>query len=476
MFKKIIAVLLAVLMITGLVGCGGEKPKDENKGNDKPKTSDTTDAPVETDEPEPTVDPHDVGEKLAEFNPTGTVEETVLFDNEISKITLKSLEYTDYEAIFNLSIENKTDGELDYSCGSVGYCVNSVNGYMVSDGFMNCQVPANTTRDESFNMSFYSLKQYGIFEIADFEIGFSITDEEYNRTYTGPLAVKTSIADGYDYSKHSFANTAATQAAQNTYHYNIDYFAADELYNEGGIRLVTEVLYTNDENEQYLMLEFENNSDIAATISISQLTVNGLLINDSSCAVETPNPGKRTIIKVDTRDMLADPACASALNAARMNTVSFSVEAYDENYNTIADGKTVSMKTSDDTASFDSTGTEVFNSDGISITAKPAIDPISEYRSDIIVALLLKNNSGEQISVEYISDTLKINGIACDSTIYPNDTPNGTTSVFFVEIDESFLKENSLSAASQISSVEFELKISDSDGSVISEPMISIQF
>ena len=46
MFKKIIAVLLAVLMITGLVGCGGEKPKDENKGNDKPKTSDTTDAPV----------------------------------------------------------------------------------------------------------------------------------------------------------------------------------------------------------------------------------------------------------------------------------------------------------------------------------------------------------------------------------------------------------------------------------------------
>ena len=45
MFKKIIAVLLAVLMITGLVGCGGEKPKDENKGNDKPKTSDTTDAP-----------------------------------------------------------------------------------------------------------------------------------------------------------------------------------------------------------------------------------------------------------------------------------------------------------------------------------------------------------------------------------------------------------------------------------------------
>ena len=136
MFKKIIAVLLAVLMITGLVGCGGEKPKDENKGNDKPKTSDTTDAPVETDEPEPTVDPHDVGEKLAEFNPTGTVEETVLFDNEISKITLKSLEYTDYEAIFNLSIENKTDGELDYSCGSVGYCVNSVNGYMVSEGFI----------------------------------------------------------------------------------------------------------------------------------------------------------------------------------------------------------------------------------------------------------------------------------------------------------------------------------------------------
>ena len=55
-----------------------------------------------------------------------------------------------------------------------------------------------------------------------------------------------------------------------------------------------------------------------------------------------------------------------------------------------------------------------FNSDGISITAKPAIDPISEYHSDIIVALLLKNNSGEQISVEYIRDTLKINGIACE--------------------------------------------------------------
>ena len=53
MFKKIIAVLLAVLMITGLVGCGGEKPKDETRATINPKQAIPLMRPLKPTNPNP---------------------------------------------------------------------------------------------------------------------------------------------------------------------------------------------------------------------------------------------------------------------------------------------------------------------------------------------------------------------------------------------------------------------------------------
>ena len=101
---------------------------------------------------------------------------------------------------------------------------------MVSDGYLSCDVENGKKANETISFSYDGLLFYGIDEIADMEIGFAISDEDYNDTYSGPRQVKTSAFDTHDYRKDHYQETIASSAAMSAYDYDMTCFSQDPLY------------------------------------------------------------------------------------------------------------------------------------------------------------------------------------------------------------------------------------------------------
>lgn len=58
------------------------------------------------------------------------------------------------------------------------------------------------------------------------EIGISMTDGDYNTTYSSPRHLKTSAFEAHDYSTDHYQETISSKAAVNTYVHEIGYFFA----------------------------------------------------------------------------------------------------------------------------------------------------------------------------------------------------------------------------------------------------------
>ena len=191
MKKNILSCLLAIGVLVSLAACGGPAVSGGDAGSSTPESG--------LSQSTPTGAQGQPDETLSLFNVNATLAETVLVDEGGVKITATGLTYTAYSADLGLTIENNSGKDLSFVSGSLGYSCNSVNGYMVDEGYLNCDVANGKKANDVIRFSYEALMAYGIQEIADMEIGFSITDDEYNSTYSGPRALRTSAADTHDY-------------------------------------------------------------------------------------------------------------------------------------------------------------------------------------------------------------------------------------------------------------------------------------
>lgn len=223
--RKIISLMLALLLVLSLAACGST---NESGGTDTPTSTPATDSQPETDsgndDPQIEVEPH-------EFKKTATIEETVLVDESGVKITAKELTYGNYAAELTLVIENNSDKDLSFIANSIGYSCNSINGYMVPEGYLNCDVAAGKKANDTISIGYDTLMLYGIYEIADIEIGFDISDDDYNHTYTGPRTIQTTAAEDYDYETPCYRESIASKESQAQYDYSVPYFSSDVMDN-----------------------------------------------------------------------------------------------------------------------------------------------------------------------------------------------------------------------------------------------------
>lgn len=265
--KKILASLLLLTIMVSLVGCGG-----------------TT--------------------VLEEFNTEATIEENVLYDENDIKITAKELTYDTFSAKLSVTVENNSDKELSYSCGSSGYHVNSINGYMVDDGYVNGDIAAGQSVTEEIPFKFSSMNVYGITEIADIEIGFSFCDDNYNYIYTDPLQVKTSIADSYDYSENRYRKIIDNGAFENKFNCKVNYFSEESFYNNYDINITSAAVMTNKDGEVVLLLEVENNSSGQVFISTKEISLNNNLVYESLWSSDNINPNKKYVMHIVLSDLI----------------------------------------------------------------------------------------------------------------------------------------------------------------------------
>lgn len=283
--KKILLVLLSVMLALPFAACGKLSA---------PKTSETK-IKVEKND----------GKLMSKFDKSATIEKAVIYDENGIKITADKLTYTDYSAELKLLFENNTESSLSFVSGSSGYHVNSVNGYMVDDGYIYCDVDAGQTAEDKISLDFKSLNVFGITGIADIEIGFDITDDDYNSVETGPLQIKTTLANSYDYSENTYCKVIENGSFEKKFNCKINSFSKETLYDEDNIKITSAAVMTNKDNETIIALEAENNSDSEVVVCINDIYFDKLSVCDSVWSGNVINANKKCIIDISL-NQLAD--------------------------------------------------------------------------------------------------------------------------------------------------------------------------
>ena len=412
--------------------------------------------------------------KLPAFDETAVLEETVMIDESDIKITATGLNYTNYAVELELTIENNSGKNLSFVSGSLGYCCNSINGYMVNDGYLNCDVASGKKANDSISFSYDSLQLCGINEIADIEIGFDVSDDDYNHTYYEPRQVKTSIVDSYDYSGDIYQETITSSAAMNTYSYDITYFSADTLYDVNGVKLLSSGTMVNKDGETALLLEFENTTDSIVYLSTTDISLNGLLVYTSTWSSDAINPGKRAVIDIDTSSVL-DKEYWDVYGIKDVGSISLTVNQLDSKGDDIADPAAIEIAVPDVEAAFDSNGTEIYSGNGLRIVSKAVLDDPSSYSSDLHVLLLAENTSGKTLAINDEYNSLSVNGFMTDYSLYSKTLGDGQCAALEIRLWGSSLENNKIASADEVEEIELSLNIRDGRDT-IDKPTVKMSF
>ena len=469
--KKFISLLLVFCITSSLAACGNSTTQDDSLSNQAQINSNN---PSEKNTDNPSPQPEHTDETLGAFSNRATLEETVLVDENGIKITATGLNYTNYSVELELTIENNSDKDLSFISRSMGYSCNSVNGYMVSDGYLNCDVAAGKKANDSISFDYDGLMLYGINEIADMEIGFDISDDDYNHTYSGPRPLKTSAFESHDYSVDYYGTAITSQATMNTYGYEITHFSQDTLYDEGGIKLMSSGVMTNRGGDTILLLELLNTTDNIVYMTTSNISINGLAIYSSTWSSDAINPGKHVIIDINLTSVL-DTEYWNIYGIREVSAVSLSLSQKSQDYNIITDPSVIEVVVPGTECSFDSTGTEIYSNNGLRIIAKTILEDPSEYSSDMYVLLLAENNSGTTLTIDDVYDSLSVNGFMTDYSYYSMEVKNGSCALLEVKLWESALENNRISSVSDVIEVEIRLEIKEGK-TMFDQPVITIPF
>lgn len=466
--KKVISLILMLCCILSLVACG----------NTDVEPTDTTSSQEQTDNNssnvEPTEKPSQSDEKLGAFSKSATLAETVMVDEGGVKITATGLSYNNYAVELELTIENNSGKDLSFVSGSMGYSCNSVNGYMVADGYLNCDVASGKKANDAISFSYDALMLYGINEISDIEIGFDMSDDDYNHTYSGPRQVKTSAFDSHNYSKNYYQDTIKSRAAMNTFTYDITYFSQDNLYNKSGIKLLSSGLMVNRDGDMALLLELENTTSEIVYVSTSDIALNGLIVTSSTWSSDAINSGKRCIVDVDISSLL-DSEYWEIYGIKTIGSISLSLTQRNSDGNNLTEAVPVNIVVPNTKLEFDASGTEVYNANGLRIVSKTVLEDSSEYSADMYVLLLAENNSGKTLSIDDVYDSLSVNGFMTDYSYYSKELRNGESAVLEIKLWESSLEDNKISSVSDVKEVELGFEIKEGRNT-IDTPVIKISF
>lgn len=455
--KKSFILILTLLLVLSVSACS--KPVENSSSADIASTASTEE--------------NKFSAPLGTFRKKAQINETVLFDENNVKITATGLVYDSYDVEVEVLLENNTDKDLSFACGSSGYSCNSINGYMIQDGYMFCDVAAGKKARDTVSFSYDELMICGITEIADIELGFNIYDHDYNDTCTGPRQIKTTIAESFDYDKPYYQAAMANPAFQDAFHCSVDYFAADKLHDQDGISVLSQALVVTQKGTSMLLLEVLNSSSEMVYVTAKDISINGLVCNRSLWSSDAVNPGKRLIVGIELSSILPETYW-DGFGIEEIACVDVTLNMEDEDGIPVANPAIISAKMSE-AAPLDASGIEVYNANGIRIVSKGIFESDADYGDDLYVAFLAENNSGKTIRIADVYDSVSVNGFMTDYSLYAIELDTGESAVVDVELWDTSLERNKIAGMDDIA--EFEIKLSLTAGNKkIDEPKIVVVY
>ena len=470
--RRILSLILAsVLAASVLCSCGG---KDEYKEKYESLLSEIGTTSVEETTEEETTEAEESSESESdydydssvpdiEFDTSGKIEKTVLYDENNIKITANELTYSSYRAVLSLLVENNGERDITVNSGSIGFSCSAINGYMVSDGHMNCELAAKKKANETVTFDYENMQLVGINGIGELKFGFYIEyGGEYKPMYQGYKELRTSQFDKYKDTKPSLETLANNNDLLKKYEVTKERFDKNIDYDQNGVN-ISSVLYAKKGEEQRLFIEYDNTSGNDVYMNLRDVSIDNLSVSSGGYSSVNIIKGCKGLETINMENLVGDNM-KNIIDVEKAGAISFDVAQYKFDAETeLAEKKRVSIKLSDNSATNLNEGNVIYNKNGIKIIPRGVVNDDFKYSDDLHLLFLIENNYSKQIRVDVKSNSLSVNGYMTDEISFGQSIPKGNTAVFDVEMQSSSLEKNKISKTSDVKNVELVLEIEDED-------------
>lgn len=495
--KKWIAWLLCLAVLFSLTACSG---KQEDTGDDESQTeaqaqeaepvkaepeiekaaepeAEEQKAGEQPQEPEPEEQPKKEKPAIPDgefppFDESATIEETVLVDQDQVRITATELVYSGYDVKVKLTIENNTNKTLTFYSNTYALSCNSINGCMINDGYLSSEVGAGKKSVETVGFGVSSLQLYGINVIADIELGIYAQDEEYTKTFYEITPIYTSAADTYEYRESAYRDAITSDGAMSEFGYTIPAFTTETGYDQENVKIESLTVAEKEDGKQIAFLEAVNHGQEPVNVVINAVSINGLALHSSEIAACTVMPGKRGIVTLSLESAL-ERRYWEAYGLSEPGNLTLDVILRDMDDEQIGKTKAVTVVSGD--ASFDRSGTELYNQGGLCVISKGMYGPDSKYDSAVYWCLLVENGSNKELDADFGYESLSVNDFMMPGYADTISLGAGESGVLIVRIPDSGLTDAGIADLEAITKIEGVVEFMK-DYNTVAEAPVSEEF
>ena len=439
-------------------------------------------APSVTASPAPAV--HEVSAQPAqktpeaarpEFDTSGTIEETTLYEQDGLIVKASSLTYESGRAKLLITVENNSARAVQILSGTMGYSCNAVNGWMVHDGWINLEVPAGKKANGNAYFDYEPMLACGIHGIETLYMSLQVEyDGDYTTTKTlDPVEIRTSLADAGD---EDLPFDQVSTRLLNIWKENrkLQFYDDAELFNAAGIRITGAAYFTDPDNKKYLVLELFNDSDQVLDVDTRNIAANGFSLCSGRWTSNDIIPGKRDYMSMELT-MMKDEDDWKAMGITNVTDITLDVGVRNTNYDYISQPSPIAIHVSDSAGASESAadeGSELYSGNGVRIISKG----LSEDSIYVKWKLLVENSNDFEITVtDGWGDKLSVNDYMVDYLMWSTNVGAHQSAIMEIEINKDSLEASGMDINS-IGTAEIELEIKDGSYNNIAAPVLVNDF
>lgn len=384
---------------------------------------------------------------------------------------IKSTVYeTSDDAQYSLSAGAKSSGTSFGSLYLSGNCKESskkITGFETYNAVGKIDTDAIT-----FTYSFPNSR----FEAKDDE--WQLTEDNINTVgdyelKNHPSYITTSDYEENNASDNNFIKVMRSGILESIYDMKVDYIGEENLLEGEDVKIVSEGLFTNTDDNSILFVEMKNTGDKTLRVSSSRIAINGVALTTGLWESNEITAGKTLVMAMNLSDVVrVAGGTFDSFGISKIATVETEINCQDLDNNDIFN-KVITFKFSDGDAPFDKEGNEVYNSNDVRILSRKVT---KDTYDNLHVGMLVENNSDTELRFEVEYDSLSINDTMTDFTAYTLHLQPGKVGILNIEISGYTLEDSDFSNPEDVKNAEFKLNITDANYHDIDEAVVKMEY